>query len=88
MKHKGSFHPEKVAVELLLLPLQNSASEVGDPADNQEPIPGLSLEFGPHSLERDAIKRRKSLTHSMTFIFINQSPCILTCVFCNTCIGV
>lgn len=86
MFHEGSFHTQKVAAELLLLPLQSSASEVGDPADNQEPTPGLSLEFDPRSLERDAIKQRKSLTHS-TFIFINQSPCILTRVFCNAHTG-
>jgi len=71
---EGSFDPENVAAELLLLPLQNSASGAGDPADNREPIPGWLLESGPRSLERDAIKRRKSLTHSTTFIFINQSP--------------
>lgn len=86
MFQEGHFHTKKVAAELLLLPLQSSASEVGDPADNQEPTPGLSLEFDPHSLERDAIKQRKSLTH-LTFIFVNQSPCIVTCVLCNARTG-
>lgn len=40
MRHEWGSHPENGTAELLLLPLQSSASEAGDPVDNQGLIPG------------------------------------------------